>query len=412
MTFEVNNKVDPLQGIRILEWGTFHAGPGGIAILGDLGAEIIKIEQPQVGDTIRMQKQFGEMSFELPDGNSLFFEASNRNKKSITLDLNQEKGREVAYRLAASSDIFLTNFRKRVVDKMKMGYPILSQINPKLIYLSVSAYGSQGPDGERGGFDFQGQARSGLMFNMGEPGMPPLLLHFGVIDQITAITVSHTILTALLARERFGIGQEVEVSILGSALFLQYINVLSALWFKRDVSRHDRNKTDPLRNYYQCQDGKWISTNFPIHWEEDKWFCYCQALGHPELQNHLKFGTRQKRSQNSAELITIFDSIFAERPQQEWLNIFSQNDLIACPVNSTLDLESDPQVIENDYIIDFKHPVLGNVRVPGSPAKFSNLRMEMRSTAPSLGEHTMEILQEIGGYSRDEIEQLKELKVV
>mgnify|MGYP001044761354 CR=1 FL=1 len=412
MTGKESNKVDPLQGIRVLEWGVFHAGPGAPAILGDLGAEVIKIEQPQVGDPTRHQKQFGETSFELPYGASLFFEASNRNKKSVTLDLSQERGREVAYRLVAKSDVFLTNFRKGIVEGMKMTYPILSRINPRLIYISISAYGSQGPDSERGGFDFQGQARSGFMFSMGEPDMPPLVLHFGVIDQATAIMVSHTILTSLLVRERFGIGQEVQVSILGSALFLQYINVLTALWLKKRIPRHQRSKTDPLRNYYQCQDGKWLFLGFPAHWEKDKWPFFCQALGVPELQSHPRFDTRQKRLQNSEEMVTMLDHIFAERPQQEWLNAFARYDLIACPVNDTLDLEHDPQIIENGYVIDFDHPMLGKVKIPGFPAHFSRSRAETRSAAPSLGEHTAEALQGIGGYSKDEVEQLRELRVI
>ena len=412
MTNDENSKLDPLQGIRVLEWGTFHAGPGGLAILGDLGAEVIKMEQPQAGDPIRQQTQFGEASFELPYGRSLFFEAANRNKKSIVLDLSQERGREVAYRLVAGSDVFLTNFRKKTVESLKMSYPILSRINPRLVYVSLTAYGPQGPDGKRGGFDFQGQARSGFMYSMGEPDMPPLVLHFGVIDQGTAIMVSHAILTSLLVRERFGIGQEIQLSLLGSALYLQYINVLNALWMKKRIPRHERSKTDPLRNYYQCQDGKWISLGFPAHWEEAKWPSFCQAMGLPELTSNPRFDTKQKRLQGSEEMVAMLDNAFAERPRQEWLDIFDRYDLISCPVNDVLDLEHDPQIMENNYIVDFNHVDLGEVRVPGFPAQFSRSRAETRRAAPTLGEHTLEILQGIGGYSKDEIEQLRELKVI
>ena len=211
---------EPLKGIRVLEWGAFHAGPGGCAILGDLGAEVIKIEQPLVGDPMRKMTSFGRSSFELPDGKNLFFEAANRNKKSVTIDLQQEEGRKIAYRLASKSDIFVTNFRKKAVDDCKMSYPALTQYNPRLIYLSVSAYGSKGPDSSQGGFDFQGQARSGMMFALGEPDMPPLLAHFGIIDQLTSIMVSHAVITALLVRERSGTGQKLEVSLLGSALYM------------------------------------------------------------------------------------------------------------------------------------------------------------------------------------------------
>ena len=397
----------PLEGIRILEWGTFHAGPGGNAILGDLGAEVIKIEQPHVGDPIRHQKRFGHASFELPGERSLFFEASNRNKKGITLNLNSKEGREIAYRLVSKSDVFLTNFRQNIVEKMQMTYPILSQLNSRLIYASISAYGSRGPDSNRGGFDYQGQARSGFMFCIGEAGMPPLVSHFGIIDQATAIMVSHAIVTSLLMRERFGVGQEIHVSLLGSALYLQYINVLNALWLKQEVPRHERSDTDPLRNYYQCQDGKWLSMAFPQHWEH-MWTAFCQALGHTELQHDPRFDNREGRLNNCKELISIFDEIFATEPRHKWLEVLANYDLICCPVNTTLDLEHDPQIVENEYIVDFDHPTLGKVKIPGFPVQFNGARVETRSFGPSLGEHTTEVLTSIGDYTEEEVKQFEE----
>ena len=397
----------PLEGIRILEWGTFHGGPGGNAILGDLGAEVIKIEQPQVGDPTRSQWRYGEASFNLPSGRNLFFEGANRNKKSITLDLKQERGREIAYRLAAKSDVFLTNFRQKVVEDMGMSYQTLSQLNPQLIYASVSAYGSRGPDRHRGAFDFQAQARSGLMFAMGEPDMTPLVLHFGIVDQVTAITVSHAIITSILMRERFGIGQQIHISLLGSALFLQYLNVLNALWMKQAVTRHQRSKTDPLRNYYYCMDGKWLCTGLPMHWE-DKWPLFCQALGQPELQSNSKFDTREKRLNNCEELISILDRIYATKPRDEWLEIFTKYDIISCPVNTSLDLENDPQVIENDYIVDFDDPILGKIKIPGFPIQFSQASVKTGSLGPSLGEHTLEVLRSLGEYSEEEIRQFEQ----
>jgi crotonobetainyl-CoA:carnitine CoA-transferase CaiB-like acyl-CoA transferase len=401
----------PLEGIRIVEWGTFHAGPGGSAILGDMGAEVIKIEQPEGGDPMRRQMRYGQVSFDLSGGRNLFFEAANRNKKSVILNLKSEKGREIAYRLVAKSDVFLTNFRPEVVEKMGMTYQILSQLNPRLIYASVSAYGSRGPDSHRGGFDHQGQASSGLMFAVGEVDMPPLTIHFGVIDQATAIMVSHAIITSLLMRERFGIGQQVDISLLGSALYLQYINVLNALWLKQAVPRHQRSNTDPLRNHYRCQDGKWLSLGFPEHWG-NRWPLFCQAIGRLELQNNSKFDTRERRFSNCEELISIFDHIFTTKPRDEWLEIFAQYDFIACPVNTSLDLDSDPQIVENDYIVDLDDPTMGKVRIPGFPIQFDQACVQTRSIGPLLGEHTIDVLKSLGGYSEGEISQLKEEGVI
>ncbi|HJX69731.1 MAG TPA: CoA transferase, partial [Dehalococcoidia bacterium] len=355
--------------------------------------------------------RYGEAVFDLPGGRNLFFEAANRNKKGITLNLKQEKGREIAYRLVTKSDVFLTNFRQKVIEGMGMTYQILSQLKPQLIYASVSAYGLRGPDGHRGGFDPQGQARSGIMFSAGEPDMPPLLLHFGIIDQATAITVSQAIITSLLMRERFGIGQQINISILGSALYLQYINVINATWAKRGVARHQRSKTDPLRNHYRCGDGKWLSIAFPQYWER-MWPLFCQALGHPELQSNHKFDTREKRFDNSEELISVFDRIFATKPRDEWFEILAPYDFIFVPVNTSLDLENDPQIIQNDYIVDFDDPVLGKVKIPGFPIQFSQAVAKTSSLAPSLGEHTSQVLRSIGEYSEEEISQFKQEGVI
>jgi crotonobetainyl-CoA:carnitine CoA-transferase CaiB-like acyl-CoA transferase len=223
--------------------------------------------------------------------------------------------------------------------------------------------------------------------------------------------VSHALITAILMRERFGIGQEVHISLLGSALYLQYLNVINALWMKQAVTRHQRTKTDPLRNYYRCMDGKWICTGFPMHWEE-KWPLICQALGLPELQNNPKFNTRENRLNNSPELISILDDLFATKSRDEWLDIFARYDLISCAVNTSLDLENDPQVTENDYIMNFDDPLLGKVKIPGYPIHFSQTSAKTVCLGPALGEHTREILRSLGDYSDEEIRQFEREGVV
>jgi crotonobetainyl-CoA:carnitine CoA-transferase CaiB-like acyl-CoA transferase len=401
--------LQPLQGIRVLEWAIYHAGPGGPAILGDLGAEVIKIEQPKVGDPLRARTQFGRSYFEFK-GKNLFFEGANRNKKSIILDLSKEEGREVAYRLAAKSDVFLTNIRQETVDKMKMGYPILHRINPRLIYASVTMFGPNGPDSWRGGFDYQGQARSGLMLSTGEPDMPPLITLFAVVDQVTAIWASHAVLSALVMRERFGIGQQVQLSILGSALGLQYFNVLIGA-LTSEADRHMRTDTDPLRNHYQCKGGNWICFTLPTLqpglWEE-----FCQAIERPDLEQHPMFASHEKRMENSGELIAILDGIFLTKTREEWHDVLGGHGLLSSPVNSPNELKDDPQVMENKYIVEFDHPALGRVLFPGYPIHFSEAFAGSRTAAPELGEHTEEVLREIGGYSTEEIEQLREKEII
>jgi crotonobetainyl-CoA:carnitine CoA-transferase CaiB-like acyl-CoA transferase len=395
----------PLEGIRIVELGMFHAGPGGSAILGDLGAEVIKIEEPGVGDPIRRQKRVGSCHFGLQGGGTVWNEAANRNKKSITIDLRKGKGCELAYRLVSKSDVFLTSLRRQAIEKMKMTYSDLRHINPKLIYASVSGYGPRGPHRDVGAFDYQGQGRSGMMFSVGEPEMPPLVSQFAIVDQTTSIMASQAIITALFFRERTGIGQEVNVSILGTALYMQYANILLNLLTGVEVPRHRRSTEAPLRNYYKCADDRWIIMTLPPF--ERYWPPLCKALEHPELEKDVRFDTEAKRFEHSEQLVALLDQIFAARPRDEWLNILEKYDLNASPVHHFSELKDDPQILENDYIVDFEHPRLGKIKIPGYPVQFSDSWAKTRTAAPDLGEHTTAVLTEICGYSQREIAELK-----
>lgn len=395
----------PLEGIRVLELGMFHAGPAATAILGDLGAEVIKIEQPAVGNPSRGLGMVGHVHLGLEKGGSIWNEAANRNKKSVTIDLNNEEGKEIAYRLVEKSDVFLASLRRPAVEKLKMDYPILSKINPKLIYAWVSGFGPNGPDRDLGAFDYQGQARSGMMFSMGEPQMTPLVSQFGLIDQTTSIMASHGIITALLMRERFGIGQEIHVSILSAALYQLYMNVIIALVGGFEVPRHQRSTEHALRNYYKCSDDLWFIMTLTAF--KKYWAPLCHAIGHPELENDSRFATDEKRNVNSEQLVAIFDQIFITRPRKEWLYIFAEYDFPVSPVNRLSDLANDPQIVQNDYIVDFDHPRLGEIKLPGYPIHFSSSFAKTRSCAPDLGEHTEAILAKLGGYSKEEIDQLR-----
>ena len=407
---DANSANQPLKGIRALEWGAFHAGPGSLAILGDLGAEVIKIELPKTGDPIRMLVRFGNFPV-AKGGHSLFYEGANRHKKSIALDLSKEEGKQIVYRLVSKCDIFTTNFRVNAVENQRMTYAHLREFNPRLIYASVSAFGSKGPDREAGGFDFLGQARSGLMVCAGEPDMPPLIAQFGLIDQITAITTSHAILTALYARERTGVGQEVKVSLLSSAMFLQYFNVLNALIMEADVPRHQQKSTDPLRNFYKCRDGKYICMTVAHH--PSAWKQFCLAIDHPELEHDSRFENRDTRFANRNDFIAFLDTVFITKTRDEWFRILSEHDVFCSPVNAATETVKDPQTTANDYVIDINnHRLFGNIKVPGYPVEFSETPANPGFTAPKLGEHTREILRDLGGYSEAEILKFKQDKVV
>jgi len=376
-----------LDGVLVLEWGTFHAGPGAGAILGDLGAEVIKVEEPGRGDPERAWMRMGDFSLALPGGSNALFEASNRNKKSLTLNLQQERGREAIYRLVEKSDVFLTNFRALVAQRLGLDYPSLRRHNPRLIYASVSAYGREGPDRDQTGYDFHGQARSGVMASTGEPGAPPALVNAWLVDQATAILASYQVVLALLARERYGFGQEVHTSLLAGGMALVYMNVTIASLLGRDLPRHDRSAcSNPLRNYYQCADGLWImGANQP---PERFWPPFCRVLGLEGLVQDPRFATPEKRAQNARELITILDRAILTRPRGEWLRLFREQGLSFTPVQSPLEVLQDPQVLANGYLQELDHPFLGRVKIPAFPMALERTPGRTRSPAPRLGQHT------------------------
>jgi crotonobetainyl-CoA:carnitine CoA-transferase CaiB-like acyl-CoA transferase len=397
----------PLEGIRIVEYGVFHAGPGGNAILGDLGAEIIKIETSS-GDPERYWTKVAGSDFSLKNGESLIFEASNRNKKGICLDIKKEKGREIFDRLITDADVFLTNLRKSTKVKLGLDYETLSQLNPKIIFASVSGYGLEGPMSDLGAFDPLGQARSGMMFVAGNS--EPEMLHLGILDQATAITVSHAILTALLVRERRGFGQEVHISLYSTALWIQYMNLLINTVLSIDPCiPADRTRHSPLRNRFRCRDGKWIlGTHHP---EEKYWATFCKATGQSHLLDDPRFTTENGAPMNYVELNEIFDKVFASKPRDEWMEIFLSHGLLACSVQQIQEVPDDPQALANNYVVPFDHPLQGKVKIPGYPVYFSACTAGTRSAAPQLGEHTDLVLQELG-YSDRDIDKLKKAEII
>ena len=391
----------PLEGIRVVEYGLFHAGPGAAAILGDLGAEVIKIE-PRDGDPERHWIQVGQLPLALPGGESAMFQASNRNKKGIGVDIKNPMGREVFHRLIGDADVFLTNIRKTTKAKLKIDYASLSSVNPTLIHANVSGYGPEGPMSDLGAFDPLGLARSGMMFVSGRD--EPLLMHIGVLDQATSMTLSHAIITALFVRERKGVGQEIHVSLFGTAQWLMYPTLLIGnLLSVEPVVDHDRNGHSPLRNFFRCKDGEWIIGAH--HPEEKYWKTFCEATGQPRLISDPRYATLAARAENNAELVKHFDEVFATRTRDEWMSLFVPRGLLFCSIQHASEVKNDPQAQANDYVVDFEDPNLGKIKIPGYPIHFSACSAGTRTLAPKLGEHTSSVLRE-AGYTEPEIEAL------
>ena len=390
----------PLEGIRVVEYGLFHAGPGAGAILGDLGAEVIKIE-PKEGDPERYWTRLGQLDLALPNGESAMFQASNRNKKGIGVDIQNPMGRDVFNGLIQTADVFLTNIRKSTKVKLKIDYESLSSVNPTLIHANVSGYGPKGPMSDLGAFDPLGLARSGMMFVSGTD--EPVLMHIGILDQATSIALSHAIITALFVRERRGVGQEVHVSLFGTAQWLMHPtlmigNILSV----EPVIHVDRKNHSPLRNFFRCRDGEWIIGAH--HPEEKYWATFCEATGQSLLISDPRYATLEARAANSAALMERFDHVFLSKTRDEWMEIFLVRGLMFCSIQHASEVKNDPQARANDYVVDFEHPSLGKIQIPGYPVHFSACKAETRTLAPGLGEHTKMVLSE-NGYTESEIKR-------
>lgn len=393
-----------LEGIRVIDWTQYVAGPAAACRLGALGAEVIHVEQPGKGDAARGVKSFMGIDQVLSTGGSAEFEYWNYNKKSITVDLRKEKGREIIYRLVQKSDVFITNQVMDTIEKLKMDFGTLSKHNGRLIYAWASMLGARGPYRLTPGWDMIGQAASGIMMTSGSYGDPPTLATFGVADHCSDLALVAGILGALYWRERTGRGQKVETSQIQAGINGVVASLLGLYLLKggevRGITRENAN--NPIFNWYKCKDDRWVVIGSAT---EKYWPTLIKVINRPDLMDDPRFENREKREKNNKELIRILDEIFASKTLDAWIEKFKGIDFPFYPINRLRDIPTDPQVIANDYLFTFEHPVLGRVQYPGMPFTYSETPSTVRSGAPELGQHTEEVLLEIG-YSWKEIEEL------
>ena len=400
----------PLDGIRVIDWTIWQQGPVASLMLGDLGADVIKIEERVGGDPGRgVLKAQG---LDLRDRPNFYFEANNRNKRSLTVDLKKPAGVAIVQRLAERADVFVQNFRKGVAARLGLDAATLRAQNPRLVYASASGYGPEGPESGAPSFDYLGLARSGIMYSCGEPDDEPLAIAGGIADQMGAIMLAYGIVTALLARERTGRGQEVDASHLGSMAWLQGLGLSARLMLGRALPRQARRfATNPLWNHYRCGDGLWLALSMlqpDRYWER-----FCAVLEIPEAAADARFKSMLDRMMNAGECIALLDQVFARRPRAEWLRRLAEGgDFIYSIINAVDDLPDDPQMKANGYVTAFEHPAFGPTQVVGLPVRLSDTPGSIRLPAPEFGQHTEAILTEVLGYSWEEIGRLREAEVI
>ena len=408
MTNDSPFKNGPLDGLRVIDWTMWQFGPVSTMMLADMGAEVIKIESLD-GDHGRQFGRLGGIISDLPQGINAYFEGMNRQKLGIALDLKSPDGLEVMYKLVAKSDIFVENFRKGVAENLGLSYQDLTRYNEDIIYASASGYGPEGPDSGKPAFALTAEARAGALWWFGPDDDTPYQLD--IADQIAGTMLSYGIIGALLARERFGFGQRVDISHLGSMIWARGMQNGISFLAGKEFERFDRQSVGQiLWNYYRCSDGEWIAFSMG---QDRYWAPFCSALGRVDLVDDSRFSTMDARYKNRVELVELLDDVFASKSSEEWVRILTGNDEIIWErVQRTLDLPSDPQVVANSYVVDFDHPVLGPTKWTQTPVTYSKTPLSTRKMAPAHGENTEEILIDLLDYTWDDLVALKDKGVI
>jgi len=389
-----------LEGIKVVEVTQWVAAPAAGALLADWGAEVIHIEHPVRGDSMRGLSNVGGM------GVDWLFELDNRNKKSLTLDISKKEGQAVLHRLLEKADVFITSLRPGELERYNLEYPVLSKFNPRLIYASLTGYGRKGPEREKRGYDVTAfWAQSGFMASLREPDRAPIFPRGGMGDHTTSIAMVCGIATALFARERTGVGQEVDVSLYNTGVWVLSVDMSCALATGEFPPLRKRAETPAMTNVYQTMDNKWI---YFAHLQQDPyWSAFCRALGLEHIEKDEKFTSMEGRMVNNDELFALVEAAMSKRTVEEWKPILDSYGLIYALAQDAVDIAKDEQAWVNDFFATVEHPALGSVKLVANPIKLSKMPSSIRTTAPQFNQHTEEVL--LGnGYSWDDIARLKE----
>jgi crotonobetainyl-CoA:carnitine CoA-transferase CaiB-like acyl-CoA transferase len=394
----------PLEGVRIIDLSRIVAGPLATQIFGDYGAEVIKIEQPGVGDDSR-----GWVPPKAPDGSAAYFFSINRNKKSVTVNLKHPRGAAIVKALVTRADVVIENFKPGTMEDLGLDYDVLCPLNPRLIYCQISGFGNSGPARERAGYDSILQGITGLMSITGEREGPPVKAGVALIDEITALYAHGAILAALLHRERTGEGQKVECSLLESGVAAM-MNAATAYLVAGAVQGRWGSAHESLVPYqaFKARDGYLIIGAG----NERLWKAFCEVIGAPEWADDQRFDTNFKRVERRQELVRLIEARLAARSRDEWIAAFAAAGLPTGPINTVDQVFQDPQVLHRGMVQEVEHPTAGRVKLVGIPVKFSATPGEIRQPPPLLGQHTEEVLGGLLGLSAQEIETLRAQGVV
>jgi crotonobetainyl-CoA:carnitine CoA-transferase CaiB-like acyl-CoA transferase len=393
----------PLDNIVVLDISRILAGPYCTMMLGDLGAEVIKVERPGAGDDTRT---WGPP---FAGGESAYYLSLNRNKRSLTLNLALPEGKRIGQELARQSDVLVENFSPGVAEKLGMGWDELRGINPRLIYCSITGYGPDGPYRDRTGYDMVVSAVGGLMGITGEEDGGPVKVGVAITDVITGIMAQGAILAALYQREKTGLGQRIDLSLLETQV-AALANIASNYLVAGQKARRWGTAHESIVPY---QAFKAKDDYITVAAANDKlWLRLCKVLNRPDLAENPRYGSNALRVQHRKELVLILAEEFTKKTRDEWMESLVAEGIPCGPINSMESLFNDPQVLHRHMVEVVDHPTIGKLKLVGIPVKYSEATPRIRRPPPLLGEHTEEILREFLSLSGDEIRRLKEQQVV
>jgi CoA:oxalate CoA-transferase len=391
----------PLEDIRVLDFTRVMSGPFATMLLGDLGADVIKIEPPGGDDT----RGWGPPWI---GGDSAYFMSANRNKRSMIIDLKKLEGKEIVKKLVEKSDVVVENFRPGVAEQLGISYDNLSKINPRIIYCSISGFGQSGPHRDKPGYDLIALAMSGLMSITGEPNRPPVKFGVPIADLTTALFAALSIVSALYWREKTGRGQYIDMALLDAQVLLLSHQAFN--YFATGEEPRRMGSAHPNIVPYQAfetSDGYIIVTVG----SEKLWEQFCKAIGRPDLIENPKFRTNADRVINREELIEELERVFKPKPTRFWIEELEKAGVPAAPILTVGQVLNDEYVRYRGMVLEIEHPEAGVIKMLGTPFKMSVTPGVVRSPPPTRGQHTFEILRELG-FDDEEIIELKSKHVV
>jgi len=401
-----------LDDIKVIETATIAAGPMAGRLLADWGADVIHVESTTGGDRWRVfQAGQGGGTTGIPSDINYNWQNYDRNKRSMTLDLSRETGLKILYKMLEKADVFLLNFRPREMEKFKLEYETLNQLNSRLIYASLTGYGKKGAERDLPAYQTTAYwCRSGNLHILQEPGTHPVQTPAALGDNIAAMALAYGIMTALYVREKTGVGQEVDVSLYGAGVFALCFDIAGALATGQD--RQPAPMEDfgnAVATYYQTKDAKWLRLS--ITQLDRDWSKFCQAIEREDLPQDPRFESQDAVLKNRVDLYQILKEVFLSKTMDEWKPRLDKAVIAWDPVQSLPEIINDPQARANDFFVTYDHPTYGPLEVVKGPVKMSRTPETLRMPGPEYGQHTDEVLLEYG-YTQKDIEQFRQQGII